>query len=264
MPGLSDFLHWLEVDQGRAANTVSAYRSDLVAYEQWVGDVRSATEQAVQDYVGHLSEQGRAPASVRRALVAIRALHRYLGIDAAAAVGAPDVPPAEPDVLGDDEVERLLRAAEGDAVLDRRDHAMVAVLVGGGLRISELVGLDLADLGDVGDAGDADEADDGERTVAVVGHGDRDRIVELDDRAAVSLARWLAPTGRPVLTPGRAATAALFVNARGGRLSRQGAWAIVHARGQLAGLGDRVTPQVLRNTYTARQSRAATLRTVAS
>lgn len=251
MPGLSDFLHWLEVDQGRAANTVSAYRSDLVAYEQWVGDVRSAGEQTVQDYVRHLTEQGRAPASVRRALAAIRALHRYLGVDTAAAVGAPDVPPAEPDVLSDEDVGCLLRAAEGDAVLDRRDHAMVAVLVGGGLRISELVGLDVGDVGDRG------------RTVAVVGHGDRDRVVELDDRAVLSLARWSAPAGRPVLTPGRAATAALFVNARGGRLSRQGAWAIVHARGQQAGLGDRVTPQVLRNTYTARQFRTGTLRTVA-
>lgn len=251
MPGLSDFLHWLEVDQGRAANTVSAYRSDLVAYEHWVGDVASATEQTVHDYVGHLTEHGRAPASVRRALVAIRALHRYLGVDAATDVGAPDVPPAEPDVLSDDDVAGLLRAALGDAVLDRRDHAMVAVLVGGGLRISELVGLDLGDVGERG------------RTVAVVGHGDRDRVVELDDRAMVSLARWLAPAGRPVLTPGRATTTALFVNARGGRLSRQGAWAIVHARGQQAGLGGRVTPQVLRNTYTARHLRAGTPPTVA-
>lgn len=239
---MTDFLHWLEVDQGRAANTVSAYRSDLTAYLEWVGDVRLVTEETVQDYVRRLTEQGRAPASVRRALVAIRALHRYLGVDTVAAVGVPDVPPSVPDVLADEEVDRLLRAADGDAVLDRRDHAMVAVLVGGGLRISELVGLDVGTVGDDG------------RAVAVVGHGDRDRVVELDARGAASLARWLAPAGRPVLTPGRSATAALFVNARGGRLSRQGAWAIVHARGERAGLGDRVTPQVLRNTFTARQN----------
>jgi integrase/recombinase XerD len=242
-PAVAGFLDWLAGEQGRAANTVSAYRSDLAAYEQWAGDVATADDATVEAYVRALAEEGRKPASIRRALVAIRALHRYLGHEGAAgtvAWDAPDVPPSAPDVLSDDEVDRLLAAAEGDAAFDRRDRAMLAVLAGGGLRISELVGLDIEALGDGG------------RTVAVVGHGERDRVATLEDRAVDALARWLAPEGRGMLTPGRSTTTALFVNARGGRLSRQGAWAIVHARGERAGLGDRVTPQVLRNSFAAR------------
>jgi integrase/recombinase XerD len=243
-PAVARFLDWLAEEQGRAANTVSAYRSDLAAYEQWVGDVTTADDATVEAYVRALDAEGRKPASIRRALVAIRALHRHLGNDAAVTVDAPDVPPSEPEVLSDDELDRLLATAEGDAAFDRRDRAMLAVLAGGGLRISELVGLDLDHLG-------ADA-----RTVAVVGHGERDRVMELDDGPAEALARWLAPEGRGMLTPGRVTNRALFVNARGGRLSRQGAWAIVHARGQRAGLGDRVTPQVLRNSFSARSPAA--------
>lgn len=245
-PAVAGFLDWLAGEQGRAANTVSAYRSDLAAYEQWVGDVTSADDATVEAYVQALAAEGRKPASIRRALVAIRALHRHLGNDAAVGVDAPDVAPSAPEVLSDDELERLLAAAEGDAAFDRRDRAMLAVLASGGLRISELVGLDL------------DHVDAAGATVAVAGHGERDRVMALDHGAVEALARWLAPEGRGMFTPARVTTQALFVNARGGRLSRQGAWAIVHARGRRAGLGDRVTPQVLRNSFAARLLLAST------
>lgn len=215
MPGVDAFLAWLAEDRGRAANTVNAYRSDLAAYEQWRerhpdGDVHA--------YLASLGAAGRKPASVRRALMAIRALHRYLGNDVIAET--PEVPPSEPDVLTADELDQLLQSVDG------RDRALVAVLAEGGLRISEAVGLDAADV------------DLGPGTLEVVGHGSRDRTVALGPRATAALAQWLAERG-----PG---PGAVFTNARGGRLSRQGAWAIVQDRGRRAGLGDRVTPDGLR------------------
>lgn len=236
--GLLDrFLHWLAHDQGRAPNTVAAYGADLAAYRRWLAargmaSAGEAGEDAVRSYVAALEAAGRKPSSVARALAAIRALHRYLGSDAARTVAAPAVAPEAPDVLDDTEVARLLRAMDGEEDVDRRDRALVAVLLRAGLRTTELVNLDVADVGP------------GEGVLTVEGAGGRVRVVPLDPPAMGALDAWLAARGRR--------HGPLFPNARGARLTRQGAWAIVQARGRRAGLGERVTPQALRHTCAAR------------
>lgn len=247
---VSDFLTWLAAERGRSPNTLSAYRRDLRAYCTWLAEhgraLETVTEEDVVAYVHRLRSQGRAPSSVARALVAVRSLHRFLSIegltshDPAAEVEVPKVPQGLPKALSEQEVEGLIDEVTGDDAVARRDRAMLEVLYGSGLRISELVGLSLPDL------------DLTEGLLRVLGKGGRERVVPLGRMAMTALDAWLDAGGRPDLEPERwarrADADAVFLNQRGGRLSRQGAWAIVRRYGDRTGLGDRLTPHVLRHS----------------
>jgi integrase/recombinase XerD len=247
---VEDFLTWLSAERGRSLNTLAAYRRDLRGYHRWLitqgSTVDAATEVEVAAYVAHLRSSGRAPSSVARALVAVRALHRFLAeeghrdSDPAAAVEVPRVPQGLPKALSEAEVERLLAQVVGDEPIARRDRAILEVLYGTGLRISELVGLSL------------DHLDLEGGLLRAHGKGAKERIVPVGRLAREAVGAWLAPGGRPELVPerwGRRSDAdAVFLNARGGRLSRQGAWGIVRGYGRHAGLADRLTPHVLRHS----------------
>jgi len=245
---VEEYLSWLTVERGRSANTVAAYRRDLVAYAGFLAerglDLADVTEAVVEDYVAFQRQAGRAPASVARALVAVRAMHQFLEDEGLAAnpagdVARPRVPAGLPKALSEAEVGTLLALA-GDDAAARRDRAILEVLYGCGLRVSELVGLSLADL-DL-DAG----------LLRAFGKGSRERVVPVGRVARRALAAWLAPAGRGAMVPERWArrgdAEAVFLNSRGGRLSRQGAWGIVRHHGRRAGLGDRLTPHVLRHS----------------
>jgi integrase/recombinase XerD len=252
--GAEELLTWLAA-KGRSANTVAAYRRDLAAYGRFLAErgvvPDQVTEAVVEDYVGTLRAAGRAPASVARALVSVRALHRFLEIEGralgnpAGQVGPPRVTAGPPRALSEDEVVRLLGAIVGDDAVTRRDRAIVEVLYACGLRVSELVGLSLADV-DL--ATGQLHVRDGDGPTAQ----DRERVVPVGDPAVAALTSWVAPPGRGALSPVRWArrddAEALFLNARGGRLSRQGAWRIVNHHGERAGLAGRLTPHVLRHS----------------
>jgi integrase/recombinase XerD len=245
-----EFLTWLSAERGRSPNTLAAYRRDLRAYVRWLGErgttVRRVEEADITAYVAALRSAGRAPSSVARALVAVRSLHRFLleeGLaerDPAADVDVPRVPQGLPKALSEDEVGRLLGAVVGDDPVARRDRAILEVLYGTGARISELVGLTLPDV-------DLDG-----RSLLVYGKGGRERVVPIGRLAVDALGSWLAPAGREALVPDqwarRGDAEAVFLNARGGRLSRQGAWGIVRRHGDRVGLGDRLSPHVLRHS----------------
>jgi integrase/recombinase XerD len=245
-----EFLTWLAVERGRSANTLQAYRRDLHAYQRWLTarhmTIDVVPEQTVAEYVAHLRSTGKAPSSVARAMVAVRALHRFLAdeeivsTDPAAEVELPRVPRSLPKALAEADVERLLDAVEGDDAAARRDRAMLEVLYGTGIRISELVGLSLRDI-DL-DAG----------LLRVLGKGAKERVVPLGRLARAALAAWLSPDGRPTLVPprwaSRAEADAVFLNRRGGRLSRQGAWGVVKKYGVRTGLADQLSPHVLRHS----------------
>jgi integrase/recombinase XerD len=155
-------------------------------------------------------------------------------------IGTPKVPQGLPKALSEEEVLRLLGAVVGDGATARRDRAILELLYGTGMRISELVGLSMEDLA----------LDDG--MVRVFGKGSKERIVPLGPYAGDALLSWLGQSGRGAMTPDRWArrgdSEAIFLNARGGRLSRQGAWGIVRRYGDRVGLGDRLTPHVLRHS----------------
>jgi len=245
-----EMLSWLAVEKGRRPNTLAAYRRDLAAYESWLEarkeDLPSVDEGTLAEYVAHLGQAHLAPATVARALVTVRSLHRFMAQEGLAAqspaamLRPPPVPRGLPKALSEEEVERLLASVTGTGPVACRDRAVLEVLYGTGMRISELTGLSLSDL--------AIE----DQLVRVVGKGNRERLVPLGRYARQALAAWLAPGGRPALVPARwarrGAAEALFLNLRGGRLTRQGAWALVRAYGHRAGLDGRLTPHVLRHS----------------
>jgi integrase/recombinase XerD len=244
-----EFLTWLAVERGRSTNTLKSYRRDLNAYCDWL-ETRSTgvTDVEASDisaYIAHLRKTGKAPASVARSTVAVRSLHHFLADegmtegDAAAAVEAPRVPSGLPKALTEQEVVDLIEAVVGDDPIGQRDRAILEVLYGTGIRISELVGLSLADV-------DLDGA-----LLRAFGKGSKERIVPLGRPAVKSLRRWF-DGGREALSPEqwarRGDAEAVFLNTRGGRLTRAGAWLVVKKHGDRAGLGERLTPHVLRHS----------------
>ena len=254
-PLLDEYATWLRVERGLAANSLSAYRRDLQRYAGWLratghADPDTIDEAVVAAYVEWLKDarddDGRpryAPASIARALAAVRSFHRFcmeeglLDSDPSDEVGSPRVPQGLPKALSEAEVEALLGAVPGDGARPQRDRAILETLYGGGLRISELVGLDLGDLDLHGGM------------ARVLGKGAKERVVPLGRSARGALQEYL-DAGRIELdrSRNRADRNALFLNARGGRLTRQGAWLIVRGAGDRAGLRGRLYPHVLRHS----------------
>ena len=247
---VEDFLTHLAVEKGRSSNTLSAYRRDLRRYLAFLAErgdeVGDAKPDDVVAYVQQLRRDGFAPASVARMAVAVRGMHRFLLAedhlerDPAADVEAPGVPRGLPKALTEEQVTRLIDAVVEDTAVARRDRAILEVLYGCGVRISELCGLSLGDI-------DLEGA-----TMRVFGKGAKERVVPLGRMATSALDAWLSAPGRGALEPERWRrrddSDAVFLNVRGGRLSRQGAWGVVHKYGEIVGLTDVLTPHVLRHS----------------
>jgi integrase/recombinase XerD len=245
-----DFLTWLMVERGRSVNTLSAYRRDLRAYVLALQDsgvsVTTATELHLLGFIEGLRAAGQAPASVRRATVTVRSWHRFLadeGVvssDPSADVAPPKIPSAVPKALTEEQIVRLLDAATGLDSAGFRDRAILETLYGTGMRISEMCGLSLADL------------DLGDRLVRVLGKGSKERVLPIGRIAAEALGEWLSPDGRALMEPKRWArrgdAEAVFLNQRGGRLTRQGAWGVVRKHAVVVDLADVVHPHVLRHS----------------
>jgi integrase/recombinase XerD len=178
-------------------------------------------------------------------VVAVRGWHRFCvreglaSTDAAAQVRPPTPPRRLPKAISVDEVERLLDAAGADSTpLALRDRSLLELLYGTGARISEAVGLDVDDV----------DLDDG--VARLRGKGGKQRVVPLGSYAAAAVSAYLV-RARPVLAAGgfRTSTPALFLNARGGRLSRQSAWAVLRSAASRAGLTVEVSPHTLRHSF---------------
>ena len=245
-----EFLAWLGVERGRSARTVESYRRDLLRYRSHVAArARSLDDAAPIDvvaFVRGLQGDGLAAASVTRMLVSVRGLHRFLvaeghrADDPTADVEIPSLPRGLPKALAVAQIASLMDAIVGDDPAARRDRAVLELLYGTGCRISEAGSLSLPDV----------DLHDG--LVRVTGKGAKERIVPLGRCAATALERWLAPEGRGALEPERWArrgdAEAVFLNQRGGRLSRQGLWLVVRRHGDAAGIGSLLTPHVLRHS----------------
>jgi len=246
---------WLTVERGLAANSLAAYKRDLQRYREFlherkIADARAVGEETVADYVEYLGrltvadDAHLAPASIARGLVAVRSFHRFcaseglLDRDPSEQVGAPRVPQGIPKALDEPEVAAILRTVVGDDPRAQRDRAILEVLYATGVRISELVGLDLSDI----------DFEDG--LARVLGKGDKERVVPMGRAARAELRRYCGD-GRLALRSARVARRdadAVFLNARGGRLTRQGCWQLVRRAGERAGLGERLSPHVFRHS----------------
>lgn len=253
------YLDHLAVERGLAPNTLASYRRDLRRYlnslaARGLQSLDAVTSPDVSSFLASLREgDGAHPplgaGSAARAVVAVRGLHRfalregYATGDPARDVRPPTPPRRLPKALSVSDVERLLAASgAGDTPLAIRDRALLEVLYGTGARISEAVGLAVDDVDT--DAG----------VCRLVGKGGKDRLVPVGQYATAALDAYLV-RARPGLAghgdgqvgPSRSA-AALFLNARGGRLSRQGAWAVLRAAARRADLTD-VSPHTMRHSF---------------
>lgn len=253
------YLDHLAVERGAARNTLGAYRRDLGRYRSFldgrgIDGLRAVTQGDVAEFTMALRSGGAdhpplAAGSVARALIAVRGLHKF-----AAAEGLTDTdvahavkPPAPgrrlPKALPYDQVLRLLEAAggEGEAAdggpRGLRDRALLELLYSTGARISEMVGLDVDDI-------DAEQ-----RCVVLRGKGGKQRLVPIGRPALAAVDAYLV-RGRPSLAAsGKGSGGALFLNARGGRLSRQSAWQVLQTAAERAGIGAAVSPHTLRHSF---------------
>ena len=259
---LDRYLDHLTVERGLATNTLAAYRRDLVRYvdfldQQGIDDVRDVAEGDVAAFLrslrdGTAQHPSLSATSAARTVVAVRGWHRFLvseGVcqhDVAREVHPPAVPKRLPKAITVDQVERLLQAAgveDGPRAL--RDRALLEILYGTGARISEAVGLDVDDLM-VG------ETSQSSRHVSDVvrlrGKGGKERLVPLGSFARAAVDAYLV-RGRPALAEAGRGNAALFLNARGGRLSRQSAWTVLRTAAERAHLDAHVSPHTLRHSF---------------
>ncbi|MEY3091820.1 MAG: tyrosine recombinase XerD [Actinomycetota bacterium] len=243
-----EYLSWLVAERGRSANTVAAYRRDLAGYCDWLrGRKKSVLDVTSADIDAFVAERRAeaAASSVARQLAAVRNFHRFLVAenrrrdDPTADLDGVRVPAGIPKPLSEEDVARLIGAVMGDDAVARRDRALLEFLYATGARISEACGLSLGDL-DL-EAG----------LVRLYGKGSKERLVPVGSCARQALEQWLG-VGRPDLVPARwkrrGDAEAVFLDRRGGRLSRQAAWAAVTRHGERAGLTGHLSPHVLRHS----------------
>jgi integrase/recombinase XerD len=250
---LRTYLDHLAVERGLAPNTLASYRRDLRRYLQHLDavGVRSADavgEAHVASFLVALREGDEehpplAANSAARAVVAVRGLHRFLlreGVatsDPARGVRPPAPPKRLPKAISVQEVESLLAAAAADETPRAlRDRALLELLYGCGARISEAVGLDV------------DVLDTEQGTVRLLGKGSKERVVPVGSFAREAVSAYLV-RGRPALVAAGRGSPALFLNARGGRLSRQSAWTVLRAAAGRAGITREVSPHTLRHSF---------------
>jgi integrase/recombinase XerD len=245
---------------------LAAYRRDLtryVAYLDSLGrtDLAEVTQGDVSGFARTLlAGTGQHPplaaTSAARTVVAVRGLHRFLlleGVtpnDPSTDVHPPAVPRRLPKAISLDEVERLIAAAAADdSPRALRDRALLEVLYGTGARISEAVGLDVDDVWQRDDAAAAPADEDlPAGTVRLLGKGSKERLVPIGRYARAAVDAYLV-RGRPALAVAGSGTPALFLNARGGRLSRQSAWTVLRTAAQRARLEVPVSPHTLRHSF---------------
>lgn len=251
---IDGFLRQLAIERGMAKNTVNSYRRDLANYVIFldgfgVADFSAVTELNVADFAQYLVQtKGLAPSSVARNLAAVRGLHKYLlqenllPADVAAVVKPPKAPRRLPKAIALDQIEKLLIAAGPDpldqdavASVRIRDRALLEMLYATGGRVSEIVNLDLDDLIDP-------------TLVRLFGKGSKERIVPVGSFAQKALSVYLVRI-RPGLVAQGKGTPALFLNQRGGRLSRQSAWQIISDAAIEADLAGEISPHTMRHSF---------------
>ncbi len=247
-----EFLSWLEVERGRSPRTLAAYRRDpRPTRRDWAGAAwsrpRAPRWPRTWSSCGGRTTRPRWP----RALSSIRGFHRFLVEEGVRAddptLDLPSVSVTDmlPKALAEEETELLLGAVVGTGPLVLRDRALLEVLYATGARVSEAAGLNLGDVVAAVEATDLP-------LLRVLGKGDKERVVPLGSLARAALADWLSGQGRPLLVPkkwrSRSDAEAVFLNARGGRLSRVGIYGVVKKYAGRVGLAEKVSPHVLRHS----------------
>ncbi len=244
---IETFLRHLELEKGYSGNTLAAYRNDLEQFvqameEEGFSSWQQITQDVLVDYIMSLREREYASSTVARKIAALKSFFHFLASeemisdDPTLNLDSPKVKKRLPVTLSYDEVERLLDAPKGSSPKAIRDKALLELLYATGMRVTELVSLNLEDINLA------------TPTVRVTqGKGGKQRIIPIHDRAAEALREYLAKARRLLLkSPDEHA---LFLNNRGERLTRQGLWLIIKQYVREAGIKTPVTPHTLRHSF---------------
>lgn len=243
---LDEFIYHLAVERGLAKNTIASYRADLTGYilycrNHGINEPHEAGRDTVMSYLFQLQLDGRSPATISRRLAAVRTFYRYviregfLQEDPSAELESPKLAQKLPRVLSIEEVDHLLGQPLISKPSGLRDKAMLEVLYATGIRVSELVSLDLMNI----------HLDSG--FIRCFGKGSKERIVPLGDVAARFIKEYLE-RGRSILKKS-GDTPALFLNQHGRRLTRQGFWKIIKKYALKANIKTAITPHTLRHSF---------------
>ncbi len=239
-----EFLAHLAVERNLSPRTVEAYRRDLLQFDAWLGarglELAGVERATLRSYLGRRRDDGLSARSSARALSALRGFFRYLVnneilvTDPTANLRSPSLWRTVPHALSSEEIEALLEAPDSSTTLGLRDRAMLETLYATGLRVSELVGLTIERV----------RLDPG--FVRVIGKGRKERLVPLGESAVSRLDEY-AQRARPRLNRHRLSE--LFLNHRGGPLTRQGFWKILRGHAVRAGISSQVSPHVIRHSF---------------
>lgn len=242
---LDHFLDHLWLEDGLAKNTLNSYRQDLAGFADWLQQHRGKTmpeaaEEDIQGYIALRFPQSK-PRSISRLIASLRRFYRFalreaqVSIDPTIRIETPKLPRSLPKSLSEEDVERLIEAPDSNTDLGLRDRAMLETLYATGLRVSELVGMQVTEL----------SLSDG--VVRVTGKGSKTRLVPLGEQAVEWLTRYLSES-RPAILQQRLSDH-LFVTQRGGGMTRQAFWYLIKRYAALAGIITHLSPHVLRHAF---------------
>lgn len=249
---ISEYIYYLRIERGSSPSTVEGYGRDLDEYSSFlvgrgIDDISSIDKSDIVDFQSDLSQKGLSPTTVKRRMSAVRGFHKFAVKEGLCqkcptdAIRFPKIPEKLPDVVSIDAISELLDTMPDKTDLQVRDKALMEVLYGCGLRASEACGLDMSRLA----------LDDG--FMIVFGKGSKERLVPISGKAESALKQYLYEGARAGLsmkakTADNDALSAVFLNARGRRLTRQGLFGIVRAQGQRVGMDD-LHPHTLRHSF---------------
>jgi integrase/recombinase XerD len=250
---LETFVNYLSVDRGYSGHTLSAYRNDLKSLLEFLSTSESSDrpttwkdviESDIRNFIEDLDERGYAPSTKSRKIASAKSFFKFLKEEQIIAdnplvdVRQPRAGQSLPKALSIDEVDRLLEmSSKATTAEEARDSAMVELMYAAGLRVSELVGLNLRDV-------DLDTA-----TVRTIGKGSKERIIPIYDSAVESVSEYIAHSRQKQVRPGTDTQNALFLNRRGGRLTRQAYWLRLNKLAIKAGISSNITPHMLRHSF---------------
>lgn len=245
---LKDFIHFLIVEKGLAKNTIVSYERDLKSYISYLNTVEKihllndVQRVHIVHFLGFLKEQGKSSKTLARHIASLRAFHQFLlrdkvtDHDPSVHIETPKMERSLPKVLNLQEVETLLDSPKQNDHYGIRDKAMLEILYATGIRVSELIGLDLGDVHlTMG-------------FVRCIGKGNKERIIPIGKTAANALKHYLEK-GRPFFVNKKQREEALFLNHHGMRLTRQGFWKILKRLAAEAGIQKELTPHTLRHSF---------------
>ncbi|MDF2606558.1 MAG: xerD [Bacillales bacterium] len=245
---IEDFLHYLSVEKQLANNTINSYKRDLDSYVRFlindlkINKINEINRVHIIQFLKKERELGKSSKSMSRYISSIRSFHQFLfrerrvDIDTTENIETPKIERNLPKVLSIEEVDLLLNSLNENSPIDLRDKAMVEVLYATGLRVSELISLDL------------DSINLTMGFIRCVGKGGKERIVPLGRIAKESVEKYVS-AGRPIFLKNKSNSNAMFLNQRGKRLTRQGFWKLLNILQRRVGLSSKISPHTLRHSF---------------